>query len=104
MRLDGDWRLLFFPEAGLPVKHPDDLAAHADQVIPARVPGNAELDLQAAGILPEPFYAGNIRRLREYEFYCQRPAALPDRVGGRRPEVRQPLSGGDAAVRPGTIS
>ena len=33
------------------------------------MPGNVELDLQRAGIIPEPFYAGNIRRLRPYEFY-----------------------------------
>ena len=37
--------------------------------IVAHVPGNVELDLQAAGILPEPFYADNIRKLRPYEFY-----------------------------------
>ena len=34
----------------------------------------------------------------------QRPAALPDRVGDRRPEVRQPLPGGHAAVRSGAVS
>ncbi len=55
--LDGDWRLAFFPEAESPVNRPDDLVAHAGQAIPARVPGNVELDLQRAGILPEPFYA-----------------------------------------------
>jgi beta-mannosidase len=67
--LDGDWQLAVFPEAGSPVRGPDDLADHMSQVVTARVPGNVELDLQRAGILPEPFYAGNIRRLREYEFY-----------------------------------
>ena len=67
--LDGDWRLAFFPEAESPVHRPDDLMAHAGQTIPARVPGNVELDLQRAGILPEPFYGSNIRRLREYEFH-----------------------------------
>jgi len=67
--LNGDWRLAFFPEAESPVHGPDDLAAHAPRMIAARVPGNVELDLQAAGIIPEPFFAGNIRRLREYEFY-----------------------------------
>ena len=50
--LDGDWQLAFFPEAESPIRHPDDLAAHAGQVIAARVPGNVELDLQAAGHNP----------------------------------------------------
>jgi len=59
--LDGDWQLVFFPEAESPVRHPDDLAAHASQAITARVPGNVELDLQRAGVIPEPFYAENIR-------------------------------------------
>jgi beta-mannosidase len=90
--LDGDWRLAFFPEADSPVHGPDDLAAHAPRMIAARVPGNVELDLQAAGIIPEPFYAGNIRRLREYEFcewwYTREfelptpPAPLPTKEGG----------------------
>ena len=35
---------------------------------------------------------------------CQRPAAVPDRVGDRRPDVRQPLPGGHAALRPGPVS
>ncbi len=69
LSLDGDWRLAFFPEGESPVKGPDDLATHATQTIPARVPGNVELDLQRAGLLPDPFYASNIRRLRQYEFY-----------------------------------
>ncbi|MEJ5197720.1 MAG: sugar-binding domain-containing protein, partial [Anaerolineae bacterium] len=67
--LDGDWQLVFFPEAESPVHDPADLAAHASQMIAARVPGNVELDLQAAGIIPEPFYGRNIRQLRPFEFY-----------------------------------
>ncbi len=50
------------------VRHPDDLAA-AGAVSGGQVPGNVELDLQHAGVIPEPFYAGNIRRLRPFEFY-----------------------------------
>jgi beta-mannosidase len=90
--LDGDWQLAFFPEADSPVRGPDDLAAHAPQMIAAHVPGNVELDMQAAGIIPEPFYGSNIRRLREYEFhewwYAREfelptpPAPLPATEGG----------------------
>ena len=33
------------------------------------MPGNVELDLERAGVLPEIFYGSNIRLLRPYEFY-----------------------------------
>lgn len=36
--------------------------------VAAAVPGNIELDLERAGIVPELFYAGNIDALRPYEF------------------------------------
>ncbi len=36
-------------------------------VYPCRVPGNFELDLQANGIIEEPFYGMNIAGLRRYE-------------------------------------
>ncbi len=67
--LDGNWQLTCFPEGEHKVEHPDDLAQAGVQAIPAQVPGNVELDLVHAGLLPEPFYADNIHRLRPYEFY-----------------------------------
>ena len=51
------------------IAHPDELDQAAVDTIAARVPGNVELDLHAAGILQDPFYAANIRKLRPYEFY-----------------------------------
>ncbi|MCX7671391.1 MAG: hypothetical protein N2439_15145, partial [Anaerolineae bacterium] len=85
--LDGEWQLAFFPEAESPVRGPADLTAHAAPTIPAHVPGNVELDLQAAGIIPEPFYGRNIRLLRPYEFYewwYTREFAMPESRGARR--------------------
>ncbi len=67
--LDGEWRLAYWREGERPITNPGDLDAAVVDTIAARVPGNVELDLQAAGILPEPFYADNIRKLRPYEFY-----------------------------------
>ncbi len=67
--LDGDWQLTYFPEGERQVAHPDDLLAVNAPTIPARVPGNVELDLQRAGVIPDPFYADHIRRLRPFEFY-----------------------------------
>ena len=85
--LDGAWRLHFFPQGEPQVAHPDDLAASGIAPIPARVPGNVELDLQRAGLLPEPFYADNIRRLREFEaheWWLVREFDLPADAAGRR--------------------
>jgi len=67
--LDGEWQLTYFREGEHAVRHPDDLASAGAPSIPAQVPGNVELDLQRAGVIPEPFYADNIRRLRPFEFY-----------------------------------
>jgi beta-mannosidase len=49
--------------------------------VPASVPGNFELDLQAAGRIPEPFFGTNIADLRRFErhhlFYARRFLAAP---------------------------
>ncbi len=67
--LDGEWQLSYFPEEQFTLNHPAELNRPGVSTVPARVPGNVELDLQRAGILPEPFYADNIFKLRPYEFY-----------------------------------
>ncbi len=65
--LDGEWRLWFWQEGERTVTHPDDLATVGVEPIAAHVPGNVELDLQRAGIIQDPFYAGNVRALRAFE-------------------------------------
>jgi beta-mannosidase len=69
VRLDlgGDWRLYHFAEGAHPISHPDDLRTAGLASIPAHVPGNVELDMQASGALPDPFYAANMRALRPLE-------------------------------------
>ncbi len=81
--LDGDWQLVHFPEGEQRVTSPEELRALNIPPIPARVPGNVELDLVRAGLLPEPFFADNIRGLRAletHEWWYQRsffaPAAM----------------------------
>ncbi len=66
--LNGQWDLYGMPEDG---GVPEDLAAFREgaQHIPARVPGNVELDLVRAGVEPDPFWADNLYRFRKYEFY-----------------------------------
>jgi beta-mannosidase len=66
--LDGEWRLDYFPQ-------PDDgpirelpLPVPA-KTVKASVPGNCELDLVNAGVLPPPELGMNILKLRPYEGY-----------------------------------
>jgi len=67
--LDGNWQLAFAPEGRFRIEHPDDLDAAQMEMIPAQVPGNVELDLVRAGLLPDPFGGDHIRQLRPFEFY-----------------------------------
>ncbi|MCI8413033.1 MAG: glycoside hydrolase family 2 [Clostridia bacterium] len=46
-----------------------ELLASGITPVAATVPGNAELDLERAGILPELFYSTNILALRDYELF-----------------------------------
>jgi beta-mannosidase len=51
------------------------------------MPGNVELDLQRAGVIPDPFYADHIRLLRPFEHYewwytCE--FSVPETVAGQR--------------------
>lgn len=89
MTLNGEWRLWFFPQATTPVRSPADLAEHAS--IPATVPGNVELDLVRAGLLPEDLYHGeNLRAVRAYEaheWWYQTTFAVSDEMASRRPEL-----------------
>jgi beta-mannosidase len=55
------------------------------QTIPATVPGNVEIDLMRAGMLPDIFFGNNIKLLKPYEFYRWRyereftaPKTAPD--------------------------
>ncbi len=85
LSLDGEWSLIHFPEGSHSVSSPAELKAAGLPAIPARVPGNVELDLVRAGELPEPFYAANIRRLRPletHEWWYTRVFQAPESLGG----------------------
>lgn len=68
--LDGKWRLDYFPQ-------PDDGAVRTlplpagleTKTVPATVPGNCELDLINAGLLPPAEKGLNVLKLRPYEGY-----------------------------------
>ncbi|NLB42874.1 MAG: glycoside hydrolase family 2, partial [Clostridiales bacterium] len=61
--LNGEYLLRFADEQ----KNPSGLDGM--QSIPAMVPGNVEIDLMNAGILPDIFFGNNVKLLRPYEFY-----------------------------------
>ncbi len=73
--LDGEWLLYGLPAGTWEASrfspagdhHPRELARLGIRPIPARVPGNVELDCQRAGLIPDPFYAENIHTLRGLE-------------------------------------
>lgn len=55
IKLDGIWKLYYFPQNSQSIGQPDELRASGLQPIDAVVPGNVELDLERAGILEDPF-------------------------------------------------
>ena len=60
--LDGTWELTYGPQQPGGPRSLDELQSTGWPTIPATVPGNVELDLIAAGHLPELSFANNISR------------------------------------------
>ena len=80
--LDGTWELTYGPEKAAGPWAPDELEDMDWPTVEAIVPGNVELDLMRAGVLPELSYGNNIYLLREYEGYewwYRRTFVTPDR-------------------------
>ena len=70
MNLNGTWKLYFAPEGSIPVESVLQLASSGIPSIPCTVPGNVELDLSAAGLLPEDLFMGcNIEETEKFEHY-----------------------------------
>jgi len=67
LSLNGPWNLSFGPQTAVAPSTPDELACCDWPTIPATVPGNVELDLMAAGRLPDISRGNNIHLLRELE-------------------------------------
>ncbi len=84
--LDGEWQLYYMPQMEPRIAHPDELAASGAASVAARVPGNVELDLVRAGVLPEPYFGDNMRFLRPletYEWWYVREFEMPDARAGQ---------------------
>ena len=68
--LDGEWKLDYFPQPDAGAVRSLPLAADLGaQTVKATVPGNCELDLVNAGLLPPMEIGLNVMQLRPYEAY-----------------------------------
>lgn len=87
--LDGKWTLKFWPQPDSGALRTPRAAAGAEgaKTVAAKVPGNVELDLLAAGLIPDPEKGDNSYKLREYEGYqwmYSRKFPSPGLKGGER--------------------
>jgi len=70
MDLNGNWKLYFAPVGSVRLSSVMELASSGITSVPCTVPGNVELDLAAAGLLPADLYKGeNILQAQSYETY-----------------------------------
>jgi len=74
--LSGDWNLVFSSEVDFPAfKTIEEIKSSGLQSIHADVPGNFELSLTKAGLLPDPYFGLNILEVQKFEncdiWYCR---------------------------------
>ncbi len=65
--LDGDWQLSFWQQPRPKIDCPSK--AKPEKTISAKVPGNVEIDMLAAGLIDDPLIGDNVYKLRKYEGY-----------------------------------
>ena len=87
INLNGTWQLAYGPQ-----QQNDGLSAPPSDwpAVPAQVPGNVELDLVAAGVLPEPSVGNNVYLLRQYEtceWWYSRQFANPALQSGQSAQI-----------------
>lgn len=69
-QLKSRWKLYYLPQGNTPLKDPEALIDSGVKCIPAEVPGNVEIDLSNAGILPRDLLKGmNSELAYKYETY-----------------------------------
>lgn len=69
VNLNGEWKLYFYDQLKKDIKTPSELSE--EKYINCTVPGNVELDLSAAGLLPEDLYFGsNMKKCEKFETYA----------------------------------
>lgn len=69
LNLNGEWKLYFYNQLKKDVKNPAGLSD--EKCIKCTVPGNTELDLSSAGLLPDDLYFGNnMKECEKFETYA----------------------------------
>jgi beta-mannosidase len=89
--LDGDWTLYHFPQGERDIRTPEELRRAGLSAVPAKVPGNVELDLMAAGELPDVLQGNHIRALRPletHEWWYERTFPTPEGMADAPVELR----------------
>ena len=64
--LNGAWELSYWKQPSKPVRTPIEMQKVDFETIPAKVPGNVELDLLAVGMIPDPMIGSNVWEVRKY--------------------------------------
>ena len=81
LSLDGEWTLDFWQQGKEPVRGPGQMDGLAYRTVPARVPGNVELDLLRAGLVENPETDSNVYLLEPWETFqwrYSRPFPTPE--------------------------
>lgn len=85
--LNGVWELSYWRQGDVPIRSPEEMARVSYETIVAQVPGNVELDLQAAGVIHDPMIGNNVWEMRPFEGYqwCySRSFPTPSFTNGQR--------------------
>ncbi len=89
INLNGKWTLHYFEQQETEILRPEQLDSNAVS-IEAEVPGNVELDMMRAGILPDVFRGSNIYCLKpfeRYEYWYEKEFEMPGNATGRLVEL-----------------
>ncbi len=84
--LTGDWQFAWTEDAPPEAATSQDLDAAGLELRPCRVPGNLELDLQATGLIDDPFVGmamADLRHLERAHVWYVRRFSLNQRLEGR---------------------
>ena len=85
--LDGKWRLDYWTQGEKPVMSPEQTGGVEMETIEATVPGNVEIDLCAAGLMPDPETGSNVylfRAIEGYQWRYSREFTTPEYGPGDR--------------------
>lgn len=85
--LNGSWNLYYYHQKEKTVNSPEELILKGIDCISAEVPGNVELDLINAGILPKEIFKGNnphlLQKYEKYDWWYETEFDTPEADGNK---------------------